>query len=568
LENFGIVLTIDTFNSCICGNSDETAMIKIIPHDKYDNNYNIQDISNRKDELFIKNISKIRIIDGVHDFLKNIKCGGHKMAIVTNCNRRVAEEIVKYLGIAEYFEFIIVGNECSRPKPYSDPYTTAIAKFNASADKTIIFEDSKSGILSAKGTFPKCLVGITTIYSETELKQNGVNIVIKNYCDLNMEYLLEYKSINSMNIDTLKQNIIKSLSGSVKHKIKDIYIDGEKLKGGFISDVIALKITTESLESPESPESPTQVLDCVLKLENKSEVETFLSKMSHELGLYEREYYFYDVISKHVPVNYPEFYGLIKDDEGNNIGILMKNLLNEGYKVGLDLNSNKIDISLKIIEYLAKMHTKFWESDKNDNSQLQQQFPKLRKNNDEMFNPKWDNFIKSRWGMFKGKWQNILSNEQLTIGEYIVANFGEIQEKLSDKNLTLCHGDVKSANIFYKKLDSNNSNSNKDDYEPYFIDWQYIIMGKGVQDLVFFMIESFEIETMKLYKTLFKEYYYVKLIENGVKNYSKDEYSTDFNNAAYYFPFFVAIWFGTLNEDELIDKTFPRVFIQKLFAFY
>jgi hypothetical protein len=48
----------------------------------------------------------------------------------------------------------------------------------------------------------------------------------------------------------------------------------------------------------------------------------------------------------------------------------------------------------------------------------------------------------------------------------------------------------------------------------------------------------------------------------------KNDYETDFINASYYFPFFVAIWFGTISEDELIDKSFPFEFIKKLFNFY
>jgi hypothetical protein len=31
--------------------------------------------------------------------------------------------------------------------------------------------------------------------------------------------------------------------------------------------------------------------------------------------------------------------------------------------------------------------------------------------------------------------------------------------------------------------------------------------------------------------------------------------------------FFVAIWFGTIDDDELIDMNFPFFFIQKLFNF-
>ncbi len=42
----------------------------------------------------------------------------------------------------------------------------------------------------------------------------------------------------------------------------------------------------------------------------------------------------------------------------------------------------------------------------------------------------------------------------------------------------------------------------------------------------------------------------------------------DIKNAMFYFPFFVAIWFGTTPNNELIDVNFPYFFIQKLFNFY
>jgi NDP-sugar pyrophosphorylase family protein len=40
-----------------------------------------------------------------------------------------------------------------------------------------------------------------------------------------------------------------------------------------------------------------------------------------------------------------------------------------------------------------------------------------------------------------------------------------------------------------------------------------------------------------------------------------------FNNAVCYFPFFVAVWFGTTPNDELIDVSFPFIFIQKFLYF-
>jgi hypothetical protein len=271
--------------------------------------------------------------------------------------------------------------------------------------------------------------------------------------------------------------------------------------------------------------------------------------MATKLGLYDRENYFYENISKYVNVKIPKFYGLVKNEHFVTIGILMENLYKTGnFHINIDLNLVDIDVSLKIIDSISKMHIKFW------NKQLDKNFHQLKKHNDPLFNPVWKHFIDDKWGIFKEKWKNVI--QSFEIGDWIVEHFDEIQNELSINNLTFIHGDVKSPNIFYNM---------ENNYEPYFIDWQYICIGKGVQDIIFFLIESFTIDKIKLYYPIFIEYYYIKLISNGVKNYSYDEYMKDVKNAICYFPFFVAVWFGTTPEDSLIDKNFPFFFIQKLF---
>jgi putative hydrolase of the HAD superfamily len=534
LNEYDIVLTKELFEKCISGNNDKTSIKNIFKTD-----INISKISEKKDKLFIQYINDVKIIDGVFTVLNTIKKNGHKLAVVTNCNRKVSEKILHHLNIHHYFEFIIVGNECKNPKPYSDPYNEAIIKFNNDNmyynEKTIIFEDTKTGLLSANGVSPKCIVGIETNYSKEDLLQNFANITIKNYINFDIDYVINYVENNQYE-EQLKKNIINSIDLN----IEEIIIDDVKMKGGFISDVLSLKIKINN----------NNILNCILKLENTKE--NLLSEISHKLDLYNREYYFYEEISKYISIKMPKYYGLVKDEKNNNIGLLLENINNNDYKLNLDLNKEDIKVSLTVIDSISKIHSLFW-----NNTIL---FEKLKKNNDKQFHPYWNEFIQSKWPLFKLKWENILTNEQLDIGEYIFENFSTVQQKLSENNLTLCHGDVKSPNIFYKIKPDNN-------YEPYFIDWQYIINGKGVQDLVFFMIESFEIEKMDIYKKLFKEYYYVKLIENGI-HYSRNEYEEDFKNASFYFPFFVAMWFGTINEDELIDKEFPCKFIKKLFHFY
>jgi hypothetical protein len=231
----------------------------------------------------------------------------------------------------------------------------------------------------------------------------------------------------------------------------------------------------------------------------------------------------------------------------------MKNLnVSSCYSLNLDLNTQDLNISLGVISELAKFHSKYWNKD------IKKTFQELRKHDDQLFNPVWTNFINNNWDIFKDNWNGILSEKQLSIAENIKDNFTQIQSSLSNSNLTLIHGDVKSPNIFY---DISNG------FKPTFLDWQYIAIGKGVQDMIFFLIESFDLDNIKLFYPIFKNYYYKKLKEFGVQNYSYDEYEKDLKNAVCYFPFFVAIWFGTTPQDDLIDKNFSFFFIQKLFFF-
>ncbi len=529
LLSYKIILTPELFQKFIHGNSDDKVIQTLIP------NAVLSDISALKDQLFIQSIHKIKIMEGVDSFFKHIRERGYSISIVTNCNRTVAEHILSYCNWNSYIDFITVGAECVNPKPYPDPYLETVKKYSIPTSQVIIFEDSKSGLLSGRLANPRCLVGITSNYSSDELIINGAHLTYSNFTGIDLNTFILY---NHLSCENIKKYIVESLNLD----IRKIDIDETKLKGGYISDVLSLTINLDS--------SSSSVLNCVLKLENKNE--TKLSIMAKKLGLYERENYFYDAISKYVNVHTPLFYGLIKDNDLNIIGILMENLYSSGkYTLNLNLNKEPIEISLGVINELAKLHSKYWNKD------IKKAFPELKLHNDPLFNPCWTNFIQDNWNTFKDNWSNILTEKQLSIANNIKNRFSSIQQHLSNRNLTLIHGDVKSPNLFYS-VDKN--------YKPVFLDWQYVAIGKGVQDMIFFLIESFDLDNIKINFPLFKNYYYKKLLEYGV-HYTFDDYEQDIQNAVCYFPFFVAVWFGTTPQDELIDVNFPFFFIQKLFFF-
>jgi HAD superfamily hydrolase (TIGR01509 family) len=532
LEKYNKHLTLDIYNKYIYGNSDKYVIEQLL------SDVSISDINipKLKDDIFVKYINEIIVIDGVKPFIKNLKKIGHSVCIVTNCNRDTCELILKHIDIIKYVDHIIIGNECAKPKPYPDPYLHAITLLGTTESKCIIFEDSKPGLLSALTVLPKNIVGVNNGLNETILKELNIKTIISNYnIDLN-DIIKENNDL----VTNIKQMIFDSLHK--QYNIQNINIDINKLKGGYISDVIKVIIDLESGEK----------LDCVLKYEN--DYISSLTQMAYKLGLFDREYYFYENISSYVNINIPKYIGTIKDANFVSKGILLENINKDNFYLGLDLNKQNINTALNVIDHCAKLHSLFWNKD------LLLSFGNLKKHNNSMFNPVWGDFIKERWPIFVDKWKYLINYDTLIKLETVANNFSQIQEALSDTNLTLCHGDVKSGNIFYKKISPGV-------FEPYFIDWQYIAHGKGVQDIVFFIIESFSIENIKEYVQLFKQYYYIKLKENGVISYSNDEYNNDFKNAVYHFPFFVAIWFGTTPTDELIDISFPLQFIQKFIYF-
>lgn len=537
LRNYGVSLTPELYRKSIAGNSDSSVVRQLIPF------CSVADISAKKDAAFLEHIQtgceSIPVVKGSIAFVKQMYRLGCPIAVVSNANRPVAEELLRGSGLDLYVDFVVAAGDTERTKPHPDPYLAAIARYATTPEHAILFEDSKTGLMSACAASPGCVVGIATQYSTVELKQSGAHMAVEDYTQLEIASLWEHKNIH---IGSLARWIRQSLQTL---PISDVRVAETKRKGGFIADVysvvLVLKDGTE--------------LACVLKAENAHE--SALSTMSKELGLYEREYLFYAQFANLAPIDTPKYYGIIKDDQFRNVGILLGDLTAEGGVPGLDLPNEPLSVSFAIIDQMARMHAAFWGKD------VGRAFPELKRHDDVAFCPKWSEFVGSRIDAFLAKWGNTLTPEQQGFAREMAASMTETQHALSREPLTLCHGDVKSANLFYRKSESGQDIPG----QIWFIDWQYIARGKGVQDLVFFIIESFDVAHARHYRALFKEYYYVRLCEHGVAGYSREEYSRDFDLAIRHFPFFVAVWFGTLNEDELIDKNFPFFYIQKLFAF-
>jgi HAD superfamily hydrolase (TIGR01509 family) len=179
LSQYNVVLTPEIFNTHIIGRTNETIAATLLP-----TGCNIADITKQKTDLFMDNLSEIQLVKGARDFIQTIKSQGHSCSIVSNGNRELVEKIVEFCQLREYMDYITIGGECGRPKPHPDPYLETIQKYNLPNDNFIIFEDSKPGVLSAQLSNVRCVVGVETNYDPITLIQNGADITIPNYTQI------------------------------------------------------------------------------------------------------------------------------------------------------------------------------------------------------------------------------------------------------------------------------------------------------------------------------------------------------------------------------------------------
>lgn len=137
-----------------------------------------------KERLYYSYIEQgIEPLRGLTKFFDHLDAAGVRRAIVTNAPRSMAEHTMAALSINQSFgDRVIIGEECERPKPAPHPYLDGLKLVGAVASRTIAFEDSPSGIASARaaGLFT---FGVMSSRTEDDLLAAGANICISHYED-------------------------------------------------------------------------------------------------------------------------------------------------------------------------------------------------------------------------------------------------------------------------------------------------------------------------------------------------------------------------------------------------
>ncbi|MBB5395715.1 HAD family phosphatase [Mucilaginibacter sp. AK015] len=129
----------------------------------------------------------LRPINGLENFLAEIKDAGAKIALATSSGVDDIDFIFETIPIRQYFDAIVTGNMVSQPKPSPQIFLKAAERLGARAEKCVVFEDSLSGLKAGNNAGMK-VVGITTAHPAAIITDLA-NMVIDDYADITPQKL-------------------------------------------------------------------------------------------------------------------------------------------------------------------------------------------------------------------------------------------------------------------------------------------------------------------------------------------------------------------------------------------
>ncbi len=176
---FDIDLDVEKYRSEIMGFANAAIMASILPDVPLDEAARIID---DKEKRFRTLATKLDPAPGLIAFLDWLEQCRVPVGVVTNAPRLNAEQELRGIGLFAHFPVLVIGEELLHSKPHPLPYLTGLERLAGMASLSVAFEDSISGIRSAKAA-GLAVVGLTTGHAADHLMAEGAGLAIADFTD-------------------------------------------------------------------------------------------------------------------------------------------------------------------------------------------------------------------------------------------------------------------------------------------------------------------------------------------------------------------------------------------------
>jgi len=123
----------------------------------------IKKLHKRKTDVFMEIVSQgqIALRSGIGRLVREAHQDGLKLAVCSTSNERAVHTLVKtLLGEEAYgwFDVILAGDVVTEKKPSPEIYHLATERLSLNPDQCVVIEDSRNGLLAAKGAGMRCVI--------------------------------------------------------------------------------------------------------------------------------------------------------------------------------------------------------------------------------------------------------------------------------------------------------------------------------------------------------------------------------------------------------------------------
>jgi len=143
-----------------------------------------------KEEAYRAGLGALTATPGAAELLEYAEAAALACAVVTNAPRANAEKVLEAIGLAARLRIVVIGGELARAKPDPLPYLTGLKLTGATAEASVAFEDSLSGVRAAVAA-GITVVGLTTGLPEERLVAAGAAFGVKDFGNRRIYELIE-----------------------------------------------------------------------------------------------------------------------------------------------------------------------------------------------------------------------------------------------------------------------------------------------------------------------------------------------------------------------------------------
>lgn len=147
----------------------------------------IETIAREKEATFRRFIGQdIKPLPGVLELLSQLHDRGIRMAIASSATIENLRLIVGNLGIADYFQAIVIGRDVTEGKPSPQAFLLAAQRLGVEPKNCVVFEDAVAGVKAAKRAGMDC-VAVTNTHPAEKLKE--ADLIVDSLAEVSVKDL-------------------------------------------------------------------------------------------------------------------------------------------------------------------------------------------------------------------------------------------------------------------------------------------------------------------------------------------------------------------------------------------